>query len=171
MSNKGGIKYDLEGIDGSVAIMTIKNAAKKANIIINYKNTESLNFKINNNDKLYKCLTILRFIAELSPSSQLYGSTLYHEAVVNQYLDLFWNDLELPLYTNNNNILVSSVSNKVLNLINDILMDNTYLVSSSITAADIYLFSIIKFAKENDIDLKGKYQNINRWFNTLENSF
>jgi hypothetical protein len=169
MSNKGGIKYDLEGIDGSVAILTIKYAAKKANIIINYKNSESLNFKINNYDKLYKCLTILRFIAELSPSSQLYGSTLYHEAVVNQYLDLFWNDLELPLYTNNNNILVNSVSNKVLNLINDILMDNTYLVSSNITAADIYLFSIIKFAKENDIDLKSKYQNISRWFNTLEN--
>ena len=165
MSSKSSIKYELEGVDGSIAINSIKIVAKKAKIAVNYKNSESLCFKINNNENIKSCLSILRYIAEMAPASQLYGNTLFHEAVINQYLELFWNELELQLYTNTSDFN----SSKILKFIDDLLLDNTYIVGNMVTLADIYLFSVIKFSKEHNIDLKSNYQNISRWFTTLEN--
>ena len=165
-------KYELEAVEGSVAITSISTAVKLAGIMIDIKKGTELCFKINKNDKITRNLTILRYLAELAPSSQLYGSTLYHEATVNQYLDIFWNELELPLYYIITDPSGSYNFDVILTVIEEILVSNTYLVSSNVTLADIYLYSILKYAKDHKVitDKLSKYQSINRWYKTIENN-
>lgn len=164
------VVYAIEGLEGSVAIATIKIAAKMAKININYKNAKELSFKINSNDKITTSLSIYRYLAEASPSAQLYGLTLYDEAQVNQYLEIFWNDLELAVYYTIANPNDSHNFDNILKVIDDILTTNSYLVSNNITLADIYLYSILSFSKNNNvlIDVSTKYQSISRWYNTIE---
>ena len=164
--------YELEVVEGSVAITSISLAVKIANISnVNIKKGLELCFKINKDDKITSNLTILRYLAELAPSSQLYGATLYHEATVHQYLDIFWNDLELPLYYIITDPSGSYNFDVILTVIEEILVSNTYLVSSNVTLADIYLYSILKYAKDKKVitDKLSKYQSINRWYKTIEN--
>jgi len=164
--------YELEAVEGSVAITSISLAVKLASIRnVDIKKGAQLCFKINKNDNITSNLTILRYLAELAPSSQLYGATLYHEASVHQYLDIFWNELELPLYYIITDPSGSYNFDVILQVIEDILVSNTYLVSSNITLADIYLYGIVKYAKDNKVitDKLSKYQSINRWYKTIEN--
>lgn len=163
-----GIAYVLEGLKESVSISSILIASKLTNVKIDYKEANDLSFYIKNgSDKISSNLSILRYLAEVAPSSSLYGNTLYHEAQVNQYLDIFWNDLELPIYYN---LTETDKYNfdVILNVIEDVLTSNTYLVASNITVADIYLYSIITFGINKKVLDKSKYQSITRWYSTLE---
>ncbi|XP_058790099.1 alanine--tRNA ligase, cytoplasmic [Phymastichus coffea] len=58
---------------------------------------------------------------------------------------------------------------RIMNALNKILMNKTYLVEEKITLADIAVFSTLMPAYENvfDLEIRKKYDNVTKWFETI----
>jgi elongation factor 1-gamma len=132
---------------------------------------------------LYESGAILRYIARLRPDTGLLGSSFYHAALVDQWLD--WSGFELeparaawlyPLwkilpFNDKAYQAAKEEVHKSLRLIDNHLASCTYLVGNQITLADIAVVcaceGLVKMVL-TEADAK-KYGNFARWFATCVN--
>jgi elongation factor 1-gamma len=124
-----------------------------------------------------------RYIAGLRRDSGLTGNTMQESAAVDAWMDWAAQDLELPAcvwfypvagYMPFNDAAYEKAKTDLgnaLSVLNDYLLDKTYLVNDQITLADIVVAStlVYPFKLVADKNYLKPYGNVVRWFNTCVN--
>jgi len=139
--------------------------------------------KIGASSRIFSSHAIARFIAGLRRDTGLTGDNFVEQAAVDSWMDFCAQDLELPsciwfypvagympftaeAYEKSKTDLAAG-----LTILNNHLMDKTYLVNDQITLADIVIASTLLYPFKLVCDkayLK-PFQNVTRWFQTCVN--
>ena len=126
---------------------------------------------------------IARYIARLRADSELLGSSFFESAKVDSWIDFSSHDLELPAslwiypilgyieYNPNTASQAKADFARALNVLEQHLVDKTYLVGHHITLADITVVStlIYPFKFVADASFRSGFPNVVRWFTTCVN--
>jgi glutathione S-transferase len=127
---------------------------------------------------LYETNAILRYIGRHSKRPSLYGSNIFEQALVDQWLDWGLTELEPHVIVNNLPYLgmvphIKEISEKAqknldaaLEILEDHLKNKGFLVQKEITIADIQLASILHFSFQWLFDEKYRENipNITKWY-------
>jgi elongation factor 1-gamma len=130
---------------------------------------------------LFESNAILRYFARLNPEAKLYGSDAYTTSQVDQWLDFvsgeidsqMWNTIYMLFGMNQRNDGLFNTAIKTLSdalvAVNAHLGNQTFLVGSSISIADIHLASslIEPFRILFDEKERSAWPNLVRWFTTV----
>jgi len=133
-----------------------------------------------NGEYVHESNAIARFIAKLRLDSELLGTSLLESAQVDSWIDFSSHNIELPstlwfypiLGYMPLNESVSSVAKsdlfKALTVLDNHLVDKTYVVGHKITLADIAIVSalIYPFKFVADPTYRSNFPNVMRWFTT-----
>jgi glutathione S-transferase len=125
-----------------------------------------------NPQKIGQSSAILRYVAKLSPSSNLYGpGDRFTKAQVDQWLDFVWAELDVPSAAltlapeGDVKKAIQADIAKSLSIVDAHLVQHTYLACNFITVADISLACSIRAAGP----VSSSTPNLSRWFNTIAN--
>eukprot|EP01103_Thecamoeba_quadrilineata_P011503 TRINITY_DN2764_c0_g1_i1.p1 TRINITY_DN2764_c0_g1~~TRINITY_DN2764_c0_g1_i1.p1 ORF type:complete len:226 (+),score=37.48 TRINITY_DN2764_c0_g1_i1:24-701(+) len=124
--------------------------------------------------------SISKFLAKQS-SLNLFGETLYEQALVDQWLDFSYSEIDLPAFAWLGPIygyfpeVVEATKrakddvSRVLGVLDQHLKDRTYLISERITLADIIVALSLYplYNKVLALNVRKQFTNTNRWFNTI----
>jgi len=123
---------------------------------------------------------IARHVARLSSKGNLYGNSSYEQGLIDQWVDFSRNELDLPvqfwLRANSGEYSATKAAieaakedlQKVFNVLDEHLLQRTFLVSNGITLADIAVsISLLPlFQHQDSAALRTPFVNVNRWFAT-----
>lgn len=132
---------------------------------------------------LYESNAIARYVARLRADTQLLGDDVYSQALVDQWIDFTAFELEpirgmwlypiYGIYDFNPKAYGEAKRDiaRVLKIVDDHLLRNTYLVGNHVTLADITLACAYLDLYKDVLtpDFTKKYVNVTRWFETLLN--
>lgn len=133
---------------------------------------------------IFESGAIARYVARLRDDANLLGATNFQKAQVDQWIDFCTNEVEpargiwlYPIlgYLSYNEKAYTEAKKELSNslrVLNDHLLNNTYLVGNSVTLADItigtalvHLYTMVFTPK-----FVAPFGNVTRWFNTLINT-
>ena len=132
---------------------------------------------------IFESDAILRFIAKLNPASELGGRSFYEQALVDQWID-FSSQVLLPpasiitgpivgymVYNADAHAKATEEVHKILRALDAYLLENTFLVGRSITAADIALVAALRalFALGWGPEARNAHPSVIRYYLTLIN--
>jgi len=126
---------------------------------------------------------IIRYLGRLRGDVGLYGESFHQQAEVDMWLEFGQNELEVPLaawvYPSLGVIAANEDATArakedvkaVLRTLNDLLLDNTFLVGETVTLADISLCISLAEGYRTVFDQSffKDFPNVNRWFYTCIN--
>jgi len=132
---------------------------------------------------IFESNAIARYIARLDEHTHLLGANDYESGLVDQWLDFALSEIELPakvwLYPIFGLMEVNQAATnkakgdirKVLEILNQHLADQTYLVGERVTLADIVVAIHLGtlFQRVLDAGFRKPFANVVRWFTTLIN--
>ena len=163
-----------DSISKSIVQLVANLSGKCLQIQDNIDNQNGLILFGNNNLRLDGVIAVSFYLA----NDQLKGSSLSSQSEVLQWMFFALNQI-LPYaccWTNSQNSKSSENYKtskvevlKILEVLNNIFLNKTYLVGERITLADIAIYStLVKLYNEYlDVNMKKKYQNLTRWFETM----
>jgi len=132
---------------------------------------------------IFESNAITRYVARLDSNTPLFGANEYESGLVDQWLDFALSEIELPMKVwlfpifglMENNVAATNKAKgdirKVMDILNQHLADQTYLVGERITLADIVVACHLLplFRKVLDPGFRKPFNNVLRWFTTLIN--
>jgi len=132
---------------------------------------------------IFESNAICRFLARTDENTQLFGQNDFEKALVDQWLDFTNSEIDLPakvwifpilgLLDNDQAATNRAKSDirKVLGILNEHLLNQTFLVGERLTLADIVvaLHLLPLYTKVLDPGFRKAFGNTNRWFETCVN--
>ena len=169
--------------------LKIKICAKLVDVDISVTNISesSLTLTTNDGNNITQHLTALRYVADMKPVSQLHGVSEIDIAKVDQWLELTWQDVEVPLQLllsidagNPANVVgaeekakiiekAKSDLSKMLNTLESTMSSRTFLIGERVTIADISLFCAYGTAIKKGYNNLSAFPSCKRWFLTVAN--
>lgn len=129
---------------------------------------------------IFESNAIARYVARVRTDTDLYGSSFYESAQVDQWVDACANELEpaltiilfklwnyMPVSDDQHKEAVADV-HKFLRTLDEYLLTRTYVVGQKVTLADIALVAALTniFEKVLSASDRSNYVNVNRWYKT-----
>lgn len=151
---------------------------------------KSMALQVNDDGFITQHLSIMRYLSERSPALQLSGKTEIDLAQIDQWLNLSWQELEVPVQllialkqpTNKhdefhlgleegNKITAKAIKDVQAKLytFDQHLLENTFFVGEKLSIADISLFCAIGAIVKLSIVELSTYTSLHRWFMTIGN--
>jgi elongation factor 1-gamma len=132
---------------------------------------------------IFESNAIARYVARLSKDHKLYGSNDYDAGLVDQWVDFTVTEIDLPsaawlypifgympLNKGATDKAKSDIRN-VLDVLNNYLLNRTFLVGQRVTLADIVVATSLLRLYQHVLDpnFRKSFTNTTRWFNTVVN--
>eukprot|EP00298_Acanthocystis_sp_HF-20_P026589 c4384_g1_i1.p1 GENE.c4384_g1_i1~~c4384_g1_i1.p1 ORF type:complete len:219 (-),score=93.35 c4384_g1_i1:11-667(-) len=136
------------------------------------------------NGNVYETGSILRYIARLRPSTELLGSSLHNQALVDQWIDFSGSEIDnivqawiYPVlyekfpYNAETTATSRGIFSHSLEILDDYLKSHTFLAGENITLADISVAGSLLLPVQTVVDseFREPFPNVWRWFLTCVN--